>query len=91
MEEAATRVMQVSETTRKAHPDGALEEARMDLELARQWFDWVTEPLLVDEAIYRLRAAEMRLTDLTRSRRARGPGGDPSAARMSARAEAVAR
>lgn len=36
--------------------------ARAELEAARQWFEWVTEPPLVDEAIFRLRAAEMRLT-----------------------------
>lgn len=39
----------------------AVEVARQELEMARQWFDWVSEPRLVDEAVYRLRAAEMRL------------------------------
>ncbi len=39
----------------------AVEVARQELEAARQWFDWVSEPCLVDEAVYRLRAAEMRL------------------------------
>lgn len=41
----------------------AVEVARQELEMARQWFDWVSEPRLVDEAVYRLRAAEMRLVD----------------------------
>ncbi|MCL6595475.1 MAG: hypothetical protein K6V73_04600 [Firmicutes bacterium] len=39
----------------------AVEGARRELEAAQQWFEWVTEPRLVDEAIYRLRAAELRL------------------------------
>lgn len=37
-----------------------LTTARAELEAAQQWFEWVTEPRLVDEAILRLRAAEMR-------------------------------
>jgi hypothetical protein len=48
--------------------DEALELARKELEAARQWFEWVTEPALVDEAIFRWRAAEMRLAALTRAR-----------------------
>lgn len=83
--------MQVLETTRGAHPDETLEAARLDLELARQWFDWVTEPHLVDEAIYRLHAAEMRLSALTHGRRARGPAVDPAAPPISSRAQAIAR
>lgn len=41
-----------------------VERAKADLEVARGVFDWVTEPRLVDEAIYRLRAAEIRLDNL---------------------------
>lgn len=62
--------MQTTGTNAKATSD-LFEEARQELELARQWFDWVTEPHLVDEAIYRVRAAEMRLTALSQIRRAR--------------------
>ena len=39
----------------------AVHAARQELEAARQWFDWVSEPRLVDEAVFRLRAAEIRL------------------------------
>lgn len=53
--------------------DPDFEAARRDLEIARQWFDWVTEPHLVDEAIFRLRAAELRLSALAHNRRR--PGG----------------
>jgi hypothetical protein len=34
------------------------------VEAARGVFDWVTEPRLVDEAIFRLRAAEIQLDNL---------------------------
>lgn len=73
-------------------PDGAFEDARLDLELARQWFDWVTEPHLVDEAIYRLRAAEMRLTAITHGRRGRpSSASDPADDVKAVRIHAIAR
>jgi hypothetical protein len=50
----------------------AVERARRELEDARQWFEWVTEPRLVDEAILRLRAAELRLAHALRPLREGG-------------------
>jgi len=41
---------------------GAVLGARLELEAARQWFEWATDPGQVDEAIFRLRAAELRLS-----------------------------
>lgn len=47
------------------HPDlalGSIRGALQELALARQWFDWVTDPRAVDEAILRLGAAELRVS-----------------------------
>ena len=46
---------------------GALDE----LDVARQWFDWVTDPYAVDEAILRLGVAELRMTRTMRRLRMR--------------------
>jgi hypothetical protein len=46
---------------------GALDE----LDVARQWFDWVTDPYAVDEAIFRLSVAELRMTRAMRQLRMR--------------------
>jgi hypothetical protein len=66
------------ETAPSLCPDDvrAVQAARQELEAARQWFDWVSEPRLVDEAVFRLRAAEMRLAHALRPLKeaARGVG-----------------
>lgn len=40
----------------------ALEGELQELDGARRWFEWVTDPCAVDEAILRLGAAELRLS-----------------------------
>jgi hypothetical protein len=48
---------------RDSHPGAAaIRGALSELDVARQWFAWVTDPSAVDEAILRLGAAERRLT-----------------------------
>lgn len=52
-----------------------MEQARQELEWARNFFDQVSDPELVDEAIYRVRAAEKqyaRSLKLAREGRVRG-------------------
>lgn len=44
----------------------AIQAAKKELEAAWQWFEWVSEPRLVDEAVYRVRAAELRLMHVMR-------------------------
>lgn len=45
-------------------PDQGLSQAKRELEMAYQFFNWTTEPRLIDEAIHRIRAAELRLDNL---------------------------
>lgn len=46
------------------HPE--LLRAREELEEAYQLFNWATDPRLIDEAIHRIRVAELRLDRVTR-------------------------
>lgn len=62
----------------------AVVEARQSMELARQYFECVTEPALVDHAVLLLAAAERRYTHLLSEARRSGvrlPWADPPGGR----------
>ena len=42
-----------------------LHEARRELEGAYQLFNWATDPRVIDEAVHRIRVAELRLDRIT--------------------------
>jgi hypothetical protein len=58
-------------------PREEIDRARAEVEYARRVFDWVTDPRLIDEAIYRLTAAEIHLDNLVYALEGRDHRGDP--------------
>lgn len=84
LEEPATK--ESSELKGPAHVLQAIEEARREWVTARMYFDSVTDPDLVDHAIYSIEAAERKYMYLLRQAKAHGfsqipepPGEKPSA------------